>query len=124
MIKRLARWLLSDEIESLEDEVKSLREDNCILRKESEGMADIKLKLKLALMYADDDEAIDQLLAAKKEQESSIRSGYEYQDLARLQRLSGMGMAQDNYHRNSQTMQGMQGVSILAGIGQQGGRWI
>jgi len=67
MIKRLVKWILSSEIAEYKSEIKSLRDDNCAYRKESEGMADIKLRLKVAEMYIDDDEAIDQLLAAKKE---------------------------------------------------------
>ena len=117
MIKRLAKWILSSEIAAYKSEVKSLREDNCAYRKESEGMADIKLRLKVAEMYIDDDEAIDQLLAAKKEQENT-RVNPLGERAGTLEMLLGYGPAASRARQHN-AAQGMQGVSILAGLGQQ-----
>ena len=66
MIKRLARHILRSELSSLNSKIESLNENNDILRADCEGIKDIKLRLRVAEMYIDDDAAIDELLAEKK----------------------------------------------------------
>jgi hypothetical protein len=70
MIRKLARKILKDDIDAMSETIESLRESNNTLRKEVDDFADVKLRLKVAEMYIDDNDAIDELLAAKKAEET------------------------------------------------------
>ena len=74
MLKKLARKILKHELDSMTDTIESLRESNNTLRNQVDDFADIKLRLRVAEMYINDNDAIDELLEAKKEKESAEQS--------------------------------------------------
>ena len=93
MLKKLARKILKHELDSMTDTIESLRESNNTLRNEVDGFADIKLRLRVAEMYIDDNDAIDELLAAKKEEESAEQRYSGLRSIAAAQGMrGGVGM--------------------------------
>ena len=123
MINRLAKYILRDKLSSLNGQIEDLREDSLILRKDCEGMKDIKLRLRIAEMYIDDDEAIDELLAEEKSSAlDSLTHLYRQADIA--SQSSAMAAAR------TQGAQGYYGQSAFnqqaynGHPGQFGGRFI
>lgn len=71
VIRKFAQWILESDIDGYKREIKYLEENNQILRDDCKGIADLKLRLNVAEMYINDSDAVDELLAAKKNSDSS-----------------------------------------------------
>ena len=117
MIKRLARYILRDElsdsrysVSSLNARIDDLKETNEVLRLECEGIKDIKLRLRVAEMYIDDDAAIDELFAAKKNIELQSK------DDLRL-KLQNSPRFNDRYDYAAAQMQGAANMNALGQLG-------
>ena len=139
MIKRLARYILRGELSSLNGKIESLNENNDILRKDCEGIKDIKLRLRVAEMYIDDDAAIDELLAEKKADDSfNVNARGSIAALQAAKRQSNVITSQQEWFAAgcpSSTAQGMIPGMANMGFGgarrgsgllglTDGGRWI
>jgi len=107
----------NDRLRSLADTLASRNEQ---LMTEVAELKEFKLKYKIAKMYIDDDEAVDELLAAHKVKEVAIDGRYDIsigmqsqlQKNMALSQLGGVGLLS-----GQQLSAGLQGVGIL---GMQG----
>ena len=107
MIKKLARKILQHELDSMTDTIESLRDSNNALRNEVDGFADIKLRLRVAELYIDDNDAIDEILAAKKEEETVEQKYSGLRSIAAAQGMQGgVGMFGSSFDALSDNLLG------------------
>jgi len=120
MIKAIARKILSAEIRCLNDDadrlkrsIENYKEENTILREDGDKIEDYKLKMRIAEMYANDDDALLDLIEMAKAKKAASSASLNHEYLAAQQRQmaaqQNMGMRQV----------GMGGLGI--GLGQASG---
>jgi len=113
----------SKEVETLKDQLEASRSQSDTLASRNEQLMtevselkEFKLKYKIAKMYIDDDEALDELLTAHKAKESASNAGLQ-QEYIHIQQ-AGMGQAASAFGGGGlYSGQQMAGLSGLAGLG-------
>lgn len=124
IFKALARWILKDDIKSnemakscFEREIKHLEESNQVLRLDSDQLKDCQLKLRIAEMYVDDDDALLELvgMAVEHEKKSSTSSYGLLAQQLNAARCSGNILSQSQA-RALQGLGAAQGTAIQGGI--------
>ena len=97
----LTAWRDS-KIANLESTIETYRERNKQLEAELVELKELRIKCKIQQMLIDDDQAIDEMLACRKEKESAMiqqqrmaLSGHTLGDRARLGQLGSLGQAHE-----------------------------